>query len=136
MVAAAGRTVEVWWGTPTLVQVGGVREKSISANGEPIEITNDDDEGWRTFLDAATVNGLEIGLSGVLVNNQLKIDWFAGASAVGQRMQALEIRYPDGAVLAGNFYLQDFSDNGAHDDAVLFEATFMSSGAVTFTPGS
>lgn len=136
MAAAGGRTIEVWWGTPTLVQVAGVREKSMNANGEPINTTNDDSAGWRTLLDLAGENGVEIGVSGVLVNNQLKVDWFAGAGSVGQRMQNLELRYPDGGVVSGTFYLQDFQDTGAHDDAVLFEATFISNGVVTFTPGS
>lgn len=133
MTADAGRTVGLYWGAP-LTLSAGVREKGIKANGDPIDITNDDSAGWRTLIDKAGVNSIDISVSGVLVDTKLKADWFAGASASGRRMQALELRYPDNSKVAGTFYLQSYNDTGKVDDAITFEATFASSGVVVFTP--
>lgn len=132
MSAIAGRTVGLYWND---VLVAGVREKGLSLSGEPIDITNDDSDGWRQLLDAAGVNGAELSVSGVCVNDTLRADWFSGASSIGQRMQTLELRFPDNGEVSGTFYLQDYSETGAHDDAVTFEATFVSSGTITYTPG-
>jgi len=51
----------------------------------------------------------------------------------GTRMGSAEFVYPDGAMISGNFYLQEYSETGSHDGAVTFEATFASSGKVYYT---
>lgn len=132
--ADAGRTIEVWWGTGSpLVKVAGVREKGITGAGEAIDTTNDDSSGWRTLLDKAGVNSVSVPVSGVLVDDTLRADWFSGAGTAGRRMQSMELRYPDGGIVAGTFYLQEYTETGVHDDAITFEATFESSGAVIYT---
>lgn len=51
MTASAGRQITVHFGgnSPTDL-LAGVREKGVELNGEPIDITSDDDDGWRTLL--------------------------------------------------------------------------------------
>ena len=68
-----GRDVVMLWnGLP----VGGVREKAITLNGEPIDVTSDDDAGWRNLLSVAAQYQLDIKISGVSKTHILKIDWF------------------------------------------------------------
>lgn len=131
MPAVAGRTIGLYWNG---VLVAGVREKGITCNGEAIDSTNDDSAGWRTLIDAASVNGVDVPVSGVLINDRLKADWFSGASAVNTRMRTLELRYPDGGIVSGTFYITEYTETGPHDDAMTFEASFMSSGVVTYSP--
>ena len=143
MTANVGRTLFLYWGDESpQPRVAGIREKGVSVSGEAVDITNDDSLGWRQLLDAAQVNAVEISCSGVLDGDVLRADWFAGASETGRRMQALKIEYPleggqtNKATITGTFYLQDYSETGNHDGEITFEATFMSHGAVTYTPGS
>lgn len=136
MNAIVGRTIPVGWGaeSPQPI-VAGVREKSVTLGGAPVDITNDDSLGWQTLLDAPQINSLEISCSGVAVDDTLRADWFAGASiGSGRRMQPASFIYPDGGVISGTFYLSEYSETGNHDGEVTFEATFMSSGVAIYTP--
>lgn len=136
MAAVAGRTITVYWGdaSPTPA-VAGIREKGITLAGEAIDITNDDSDGWRQLLDAAQINSVEITASGVLLDDELRTAWFAGADSSGERMAAAIFEYPDGGEITGSFYLQEYTETGNHDGEVTFEATFVSNGVVTYTPG-
>jgi TP901-1 family phage major tail protein len=137
MVAAVGRTITVYWGDESpQPAVAGIREKGVTLSGEAVDITNDDSNGWRALLDAGQVNGVEITCSGVLLNDTLRADWFAGAAAAARRMQAATFEYPDGGTITGNFYLSEYAETGNHDGEVTFEATLMSNGAVTYAPAA
>jgi predicted secreted protein len=137
MATNVGRTITVYWGddSPQL-PVAGIREKGITLSGEAVDVTNDDSNGWRELLDAPQMNTVELSVSGVMLNDTLRADWFAGASATGSRMQAATFEYPDGATISGNFYLQEFAETGNHDGEITFEATFASSGVVTYAPAA
>lgn len=140
MVAKVGRTITVYWGDESpQPAVAGVRTKSVTLSGEPVDITNDDSDGWRELLDAAQINSIELTVSGVLLNDTLRADWFNGASATGSRNQDAKFEYPlasGGATpadISGKFYLKDYNETGNHDGEVTFEATFLSNGAATYT---
>lgn len=137
MVAILGRTITVYWGDESpQPAVAGIREKGMTPTGEPVDQTNDDSDGWRTLIDAAQVNSVDFTASGVLLDDTLRADWFAGASATGRRMQAATFEYPDGATITGTFYLAAYAETGNHDGEVTFEATWQNSGAVTYTPAA
>jgi TP901-1 family phage major tail protein len=137
MAAHVGRTITVYWGAESpQPAVAGIQEKTVSLSGEAVDITNDDSDGWRQLLDAAQINTVEISCSGVAIDDTLRADWFAGASAADRRMQPATFQYADGGTIAGTFYLQEYSETGPHDDAITFEATFASNGAVVYTPAS
>jgi TP901-1 family phage major tail protein len=132
MAAGAGRTIIVRWGTGSpLPAVAGLREKGITLGGEAIDITNDSSLGWRELLNVPSTQSVDLSCSGVAMDDTLRDVWFNG-----NRMGSAEFVYPDGGIVSGTFYLQEYSDTGAHDDAITFEATFASSGSVTYTPGS
>jgi predicted secreted protein len=143
MAANVGRTITVYWGDDSpQIAVAGIREKGITLSGEAVDITNDDSNGWRELLDAPQMNTVELSASGVLLNDTLRQDWFSGASATGSRMQAATFEYPletgdaTPARITGNFYLQEYAETGNHDGEITFEATFASSGVVTYTPAA
>lgn len=144
MSANVGRTIVVRWGDASPIPaVAGIREKSVTVSGEPVDITNDDSAGWRQLLDAPQMNTVEISASGVALNDTLRTAWFAGAAiASGTRMASAEFEYPlegaqtNPALIAGTFYLQEYSETGNHDGEITFEATWISNGVVTYTPGS
>lgn len=131
MAASVGRSITFTWGNDSPPEeIPGVREKSAALNGEPIDITADDSSGWRELLSVAAQDQVDISLSGVTKNDALKQDWFGGT-----RTQVATITYEDGGVLTGTFFLVSYTDTGAYNDAVTFEAELQSSGTVTYTPG-
>ena len=129
MAARVGRKIKFRWGMP-LAEIPGVREKGITLNGEAIDVTADDSDGWRALLADPAQTQVDIALSGVTKTHTLKAAWFAG-----DRTQAVEIEYDDGAKLAGQFFLSNYADTGVYNDAATFEATLQSSGPVTYTAG-
>lgn len=129
MVASAGRQVAFTWnGTPLL----GVREKGVALNGEPINVTSDEDGGWRTLIpDVPNEDQVEVKLSGVSKDDRLKNDWFSRT-----RTRAAIFTYPNGATITGTFMIANFSEGIPYNNALTFEATLQSHGVVTFTPGT
>jgi TP901-1 family phage major tail protein len=130
MAARIGRKIKFRWGAVApLAEVPGVREKGVTLNGEAVDVTADENNGWRELLADPAENQVEISLSGVTKSHVLKADWFAGT-----RTKLAEIEYDDGAKIGGTFYLSNYSETGVYNDAATFEATLMSSGVVTYTP--
>jgi predicted secreted protein len=126
MTAGVGRKLILTWGGTA---IAGAKEKSLTINGEPIDISSDDDNGWRTLLAEPGQKQIDLKLSGVTKDRKLLADWFAGTTT-----KAVEITYQDGAKIAGNFFLSEYSEKGAFKDAVSFDATLMSTGEATYTP--
>lgn len=132
MSALAGRQIVFEWGDESpQPEIPGVREKGVNLNGEAIDTTSDDDDGWRSLLSVPAENQVDISLSGVTKSARLRNDWFAGT-----RMQSATITYLDGSVITGNFYLASYQETATYNDAVAFEATLQSSGVVSYTAGS
>lgn len=127
MAATKGRNLALRWNS---VLVAGVREKSIALNGEPIDITSDDDAGWQALIDNESgVDSVEVTVSGVLKNQSLLQDWLAKT-----RTRQLSLTHPEGYVISGMFNLGNMTITGTYNEAATFEATFMSNGPVVFTP--
>lgn len=132
MAASVGREVTLTWGnsSPALA-IAGVKQKDLSISGEPIDITSDDDNGWRTLLSVPGQKHIELKVSGVTKAHTLMTDWFNG-----DLTQAVVLTYADGATLTGDFYLSEYGDKGSYKDAVTFDATLMSTGVISFTPAA
>lgn len=127
MAADVGRNIVFTWNA---AEVEGVRQKGISLSGSPVDVSSDDDDGWRALLAVAGQNEVGVSLSGVTKSDALKADWFAGT-----RTRAVTITYPDGGVISGQFYLSSYTDTGPYNDAATFDAEILSTGVVTYTPG-
>ena len=127
MIAGVGRNVTLSWGGSG---IAGVKEKDFTLNNEPIDISSDDDGGWRTILETPGQKQVELKVSGVTKDRQLIADWFSG-----DLIQAVVLTYEDGATIAGDFFLSEYSDKGPFKDAIAFDATLMSTGTIVYTAG-
>lgn len=126
-----GRDITFQWGGNSPGDtILGVREKGIEINGEAIDVTSDENNGWRTLLNTPGQREVTISLSGVTKDKRLKTA-IMGADA--GRTQPVFLTYPDGGVISGNFYLQSHSETGSYNDATTFEAELLSTGEVTYT---
>lgn len=133
MAASIGRNLKVYLGASSpLTLVAAVREKSVEFNGTPVDVTTDDNLGWRTLLD--DINGqteVNITVSGVLTDATLKTNFFAGNTT-----NLMRVLYPDNGEVEGTFKMVTYSETGTYNDTITFEASFQSSGNVTFTAGA
>lgn len=128
MAASSGRELLIKKGATVLA---GVRTKTVTINGEPIDVTTDDDSGFRTLLADPATRSIDLSVEGITKNDTLRAIIAGGGS---QMLTDITVEYPDGAVIAGNFYLVSVEESGEYQDAVTFTASLQSSGAYTYTP--
>lgn len=137
MVARVGRQVNFFFGGNSPGdQIQGVREKGVECNGEPIDITSDENDGIRTLLSLAAQDEVNLTLSGVTKDTRLKAAWFArGAdNEASERMQHVTLQYPDGSQISGDFFMASYTEGENYKEATTFQTSLQSSGPVTFTP--
>ena len=128
MAGANGRALQIKWDSVTLV---GVRTKGWTATADLVDVTTDDDNGWRTLLATPGLKSVEVTVGGISSDQVLINEFFNGT---GETLTG-ELPTTTGTI-SGTFYLSSFEQTGEHDGAVEFSATFMSSGAVAYTAGT
>lgn len=128
MPASVGRNLKVYHDTTVDVLLAGVQEKSISINGEAIDISGDDSSGYRELMAEPGQKSVDVSVSGISKDDKLRVIAFAN-----DRTLPLKILYPDGGTITGTFYLATYKETGPYKDAMTFEAEWQSTGAVTFT---
>ena len=111
--------------------IAGVRTKTVSLNKEPIDVTSDDDAGWRSLLGEAGIKSCDLSVEGVTKSYTVIGSWFSADAP-----QAVVLTFPNGATIEGDFMLASLEQTGAYNDAVTFSASLQSTGEVTYTAGT
>lgn len=127
MAALSGRKLRIKRGS---TPIAGARADSLTINNEPIDVTDKDDAGWRTYLADVGVRSIDCEVEGVLDDATFL------ALAVGTGSALLEAYTLDVIGLGeftGNFYLASFALTGEQADAITFTASIQSSGTITWT---
>lgn len=127
MAANIGRELKVKRGSTV---IAGVREKSVSVNGEPVDITGDDDGGYRTLLAEVGEKSLDLSVDGITKDNDLRSAIMTGTDLM---LTDITVEYPNGDTLTGDFFFNSLEESGSYNDAITFSGGFQSSGAWTFT---
>ena len=128
-MSRSGRELKILWSG---VQLVGVRTRGYTITNDYVDVTTDDENGWRSLLATPGMRSVEV-TSGGITRNQVLLAAIMQANMTGT---ALTVDLPTTTgTLAGTFLVSSYDEKGEHDGAVEFTATFMSSGAVTFTPG-
>lgn len=112
--------------------LASVRAKTVTINGEPIDSTTDDDDGYRKLLADAATRSIDISVEGLTDDDTLRAAVMGSGSLL---LTDINVEYPDGATLTGDFFLTSLEENGQHTDAMGFSASFQSSGQWTYTAG-
>ena len=130
MAGFNGRGLTIDWDSVTLV---GVQAKGVSNTNTLVDVTTDDDNGWRTLLADPGMKAVDITVSGV-ASDEVLLAEFYNASVTGE---TLDVNLPSSLAvpgsLSGTFMLASFNQDANHDGSYNFEAQFQSSGAVTYT---
>jgi TP901-1 family phage major tail protein len=112
--------------------IASVRTKSLTINGSPIDITNDDDAAVRKLLNEPGQIDVSISVEGILKDELL----IQEALSAVDRVQATEFGWPGSVTpgkLAGDFALTSFGVSAEYQGPATFSATFESAGVVAFT---
>lgn len=130
MAGFNGREFTIDYDSTTLV---GVRSRGVTASNSLVDVTTDDDTGWRTLLDNPGVKSMEITVSGISSDEVLMAAFFEAnasqATVTGNLPSSLAVP----GSFTGTWGLSSFETPAEHDGAVEFSATFMSSGEITYT---
>jgi len=133
-MAHNGRELTIDWDSTTVV---GVRTRGYTINNEHVDVTTDDANGWRTLLDDPGVRSIEVTVAGIVgggADGEEILGDIMAASVTGKTCQVtLPSSQAVPGTLSGTFQVTNFENNGEHDGAAEFSATFVSSGAVTYT---
>jgi predicted secreted protein len=127
MAAAKGRSLLIKKGSTVLA---GMRTKGVAINGEPIDITSDDDSGYRTLLSDVGTLSVDLSIEGITKDDTLKALILAGGTSL--MLTDITVEYPDGKTLDGDFFLASLEETGAYNEAVTFSGSLQSSGAWTY----
>ena len=116
------------------VTIGGGRTVSITVNGSGINVEDQGDEGFQTFLaDVMIGRSIELSIDGY-EEDQVIRDIAMAATSTGQFLTDITFEFPNGDELSGDFMLSSYSETGAYEDGQTFTATFSSDGVWTYTP--
>tara|TARA_Y100000310_G_scaffold142034_1_gene141488 strand:- start:435 stop:827 length:393 start_codon:yes stop_codon:yes gene_type:complete len=116
------------------VVIAGVRSKSMTVGVDNVDVTTDDENGYRTLLAEAGQVNLDISFDGVEKDGVLRGLMLTGGTS--QQYTDFTLTWPSGDVLSGTFNLGNYDESGTYNDAVTFSSSLQSSGAWTFTPAT
>lgn len=121
-------------------RIAGIKSKSVPVAKEGIDITSDEDDGYRLFLADPGTKQIDISFSGVTKDAVLRDLLMSDGSPL---LTDITIEWPPigaeltGAQIEGDFYFNGFTENGGDPAGSLeFSGTLQSSGPWTYTPGA
>ena len=134
MAGLGGRLLTIDLEATTLV---GIKTRGFTINAEPVDITTDDDSGWRTLLTEPGLRSVEIPVAG-MSSDEVMLAEIMQTGTFGFPAITINLASGVGAAttpgtLAGDFFITSYENTGEHDGAVEFSATLVSSGAITYT---
>lgn len=126
MTYIVGRDIDLTWDGTAIT---GLREKGISLNNEPIDVTNDGSSGWRELLDKSATDSVDISISGVQDDGfPIMADAFSS-----DKSKAVVVTYDNGDTITGTFRIASYEQTGVYNGETTFSAQLQSTGAVTYT---
>lgn len=134
-MSVAGRKVKLYKLSGTEYElIGALKSKSTSINNEPIDVTTDDDDGYRKYIeDVSGTRSCDIKAEGVFKSRAALLELADGQAAIVLRF-VVPGTTDAGAQIDGTFKMSNMELGAELEDGVTFSASFGSSG--TFTIGA
>ena len=129
MTAFVGRKATI---TKGATPIAAIRTRTVSINNEPVDITSDDDNGFRTLLQDPGTKTLDLSIEGVAKDPTL----LTNVMSTTDITETLSILFPTIGTIAGDFVVASFELAAPYNEAATFTASLQSSGAFTFTPAA
>ena len=126
-IGIIGREITFTLGGGVIV---GVNSKGFTFNNSPLDTTDDKSTGWQERLATPGLKSIEFTMSGIVKNLEL-LNAYDGSSQIFP----VAVTYPDGSTLSFDAFMDSLGATGESNDLTTFDASFSSSGAMTFTAG-
>ncbi len=111
--------------------VAGLRNLRKALTNESVDITNKDSGGWRTLLEGAGTQSVDISADGIASDGATyeTLKGYANANSIN----TFQIIGPDNDAYEGSFQITSFEEASSYNDELKFSITLQSSGAITPT---
>ena len=135
MAAQKGKLVllkaNVTAGSPQVfTTIAGLRTTTWTINGEDVDVTTKDDDGWQKRLAGAGVRSLAVSASGIFQDTAAEEtvrQW-----AFDQSINLFEITFENGDRLECRFQISNYERGGDHDGAETYSLSLSSDGAPSY----
>tara|TARA_Y100000004_G_scaffold54130_2_gene60288 strand:- start:5463 stop:5873 length:411 start_codon:yes stop_codon:yes gene_type:complete len=108
--------------------VAGLRDTSISANQETIDVTNKDSSRVRELLFQAGTKSFTITGSGIFTDSASEATLLTAFDGASKNYQLI---VPDFNTFTGAFQVTSLEYSGSYNDATQYTVTFESAGTIT-----
>lgn len=132
MTAFVGRKAVLSQGSP-LVAIAALRTKTMTMANEPVDVTSDDDAGFRKLLADPGNKTLDISVEGVAKDVASFTALLTLASSGTDILDSFSLLFPGIGTIAGEFVVSSFEVGAPYNEAATFSCTLQSAGAYTFT---
>lgn len=133
MTAFVGRKAILSFGAP-LVPIAALRTKTMTLGNEVIDVTSDDDLGFRALLNDPGTKTLDMTFEGITKDeaslNSLITLTMSGADIV----ENFSILFPTIGTMAGPFAVTSFEVGAPYNEGSTFTCSIQSAGTFTWTP--
>ena len=100
---------------------------------EPVDITSDDDAGFRALLADPGNKTLDISVEGVAKDVASFTSLLTLATSGTDILDAFSLLFPGIGTMAGNFVVSSFEIGAPYNEAATFSCSLQSAGPYTFT---
>jgi len=133
MSAFVGRKAILSFGTP-LVAIAALRTKTMTLGNEPIDVTSDDDLGFRALLDDPGTKTLDMSFEGITKDVPTLNSLVTSAMSGSDIVETFSILFPNIGTMAGPFAITSLEIGAAYNEGSTFTCSIQSAGTFTWTP--
>jgi TP901-1 family phage major tail protein len=123
---SAGGSPETW------TTVAGMRASSMTLNGETVDVTDKDDQPWKTTLAGCGILSMSASMSGHITDSATV------ATLVNALMNRTATRFKlvsgKADYFTGSFRVTSMERNGEYNGAEQYSVSLEATGTITYTP--
>ena len=110
--------------------IAGLRTNTWTVNGEDVDVTTKDDDGWQQRLSGAGVRSIGISTTGVFQDSA--IEETVRGWAFDQTINWFQLTFENGDVLECQFQISSYERTGDHDGAENYSLSMNSHGTPNY----
>lgn len=110
--------------------IAGLRTNTWTVNGEDVDVTTKDDDGWQQRLAGAGVRSITISGSGIFQDSV--VEETVRGWAFDQSINWYQITFENADRLEAQFQISNYERTGDHDGAETYSFTLNSHGAPNY----
>ncbi len=113
------------------VIIASLKSKSFTVNSEPVDVTTDDDGGYRCNLPESGLTNIDISFDGVETDGILRGLMLSGG--LNQQYTDFTLTWDNGDLLACDFNFTSYEESASTSEGITFSGSLQSSGEWTYT---